>query len=398
MDEQTKENRMLGKEKMNTVVERLSSKAAEGDAEACCKLANIYVAYSENVKDYIKAYKLAYKAYKSGNVESAFLLGEMNQFGTGCEKNVVRAKYYYFRLLRLPDLHDRIGQSTITDLYINLGKLYMSDKHKLWGSIRARKYFKKAVDMGDEASGAYLAEIGEHIGEYKRDFFGKSAFCICALAVCIWAFHMIQEKCMPLYQHIYDSVITNAVHVENEEQRAAEKTDVNADTETEMQKSESMQVGYQILSADEFDELDYAAVMVKETSATSEVLNDVGLQYPVSNTIDGKKYTCWQEKENDDGVGQSLSYTFAKEEDIYAISFYNGNVRTEKAFLSHNRLHELQIQTKQSVQLQDVMEEQFVVFDKSVSTEQLKITINSIYAGDGNHNTCLSEIRFYTRS
>lgn len=398
-EENTKENNQdMIKNKMDKVIKMLISQAEEGDADACCKLANIYIAYSKNIKDYIKAYQLAFKAYKAGNLESAFLLGEMNQFGTGCEKNSIRAKYYYYKLLRLPDLQERLGKTTIIDLYCNLGKLYMSEKNKLWGNYRAKMYFQKALALDGKEAEQYLQDIEDHLGFYKKEFIGKVAFYICFIIMGFWAYGEIKEKCQPLYEHIYDSVITDAVRVSNGE--VSDKQEDQSRTDNQKKDSKDSMLSsdqYKILNTSDFQSITLNELSSSSSEASSEVTNSVGLNYPVSNTLDGKKYTCWQENETGDGIGETLTYNFDKEETISAISFYNGNSRNEKAFYSHNRLQNISLQNEETIQLNDSMEEQFIIFDKPLTTAQIKITIDSVYAADGNHETCLSEIHFFTK-
>ena len=383
----------------------LQEKADHGDADACCKLANIYIAYSENIKDYIKAYNLAKRAYKAGNLESAFLLGEMNQFGTGCEKNRIRAKYYYHKLLRMTDLPDRLGKSTIIDLYCNLAKLNLSGKYKFSGNLKAKKYYQKAADLGYAKAQDSIDDINEHIGEYRNDFIGRMIFAICAVVTLIWAGYTIKIKCQPLYQHVYDSVISDAVRVADGNDVENLKVQESLDEKEEITDAGSKESkNYDIFSSNGSEKEEWKEIAATDCNATSEVKNSVGVNYPARNTIDGKKYTCWQEDENDDGIGQSLTYDFKQQEKICAIGFYNGNVRNEKAFPAHNRIQDIvfsglsdqKIICEENITLKDQMEEQFIVFHTPIEVNQIKITIDSVYAEDGNHKTCLSEIRFFT--
>lgn len=333
-------------------LENLYESAKNGDADAMLKIAQIYIACARDEKDYKKAYEWAIDAKEQGKVEALFLLGEMYQFGAGCEKNEKKAISFYKKA--------------------------------------ARKGLKSAEDKLKALKAKHPEEKAE------RNF--VLLYAVVSVIVSIIAVYVIIQKCSGPANHLVDSVIHKALTVQDADAVEADGSTI-ADGIMPMNGELAEYGKYHFITEEELQNEGYTVCPIMEATATSEQIADVGAQYGIQNTYDGKLYTNWQEAEDDAGIGQSLTYTFREQMTIKAIGIYLGNGRSEKAYAENNRPEMLTFKAGSQelpCYFTDENGMRYIALDEPIVTDKISLTIDSVYQGKSTKNlTCITEITFY---
>ena len=155
-------------------------------------------------------------------------------------------------------------------------------------------------------------------------------------------------------------------------------------------------VSYTLVSQSDFESLGFQEVQISSVNATSEYISKKGNYYGADNLIDYDLETSWQEGEADGGVGQSINFTFNEPAIISAMCIYNGKQTNNEAFYENNRIASFTIfEDSLSVQLPDLMEAQYIIFENPLLEDQVTLTLQSIFGGSKWNDTCITEIIFY---
>jgi hypothetical protein len=134
------------------------------------------------------------------------------------------------------------------------------------------------------------------------------------------------------------------------------------------------------------------------SASSSSVLPPYGeITYSAKNTLDQDTSTAWNAE--DDGIGESLRYEFARPVRLTRLELINGFAVDSKTFAGNARLREVTFITDDQLvrhQLKDSIDWQTVHGAFGVTTA-LTIKINSVYAGNRPdwNDAALTEIRFW---
>ncbi len=139
-----------------------------------------------------------------------------------------------------------------------------------------------------------------------------------------------------------------------------------------------------------------------DCTASSVLVGSSGKTYGTEYLFDENLETSWQEGEEGDGLGVTLTAAFSEQTNLKAIAFWNGNETSQEKFEANNRIQGITITVDCNGQsysmdyaLEDVMGEQILVFDAAIPTDSLVIRINSVYNGTVYQDTVLSEMAFF---
>ena len=157
------------------------------------------------------------------------------------------------------------------------------------------------------------------------------------------------------------------------------------------------------LSVDENAVVSYQRAEPSSCTASSELVGVSGTVYGTANLFDENTQTSWQEGEEGDGIGVTITVSFAAKTNLKAIAFFNGNQISQERLEANNRLEDITITVTCEGEsyagqytLQDTLGEQDLVFDASVPAESLTIQIDSVYSGSIYQDTVLTGLYFYS--
>jgi hypothetical protein len=159
------------------------------------------------------------------------------------------------------------------------------------------------------------------------------------------------------------------------------------------------------LSVNENAAVSYQRAEPASCTASSELVGASGTVYGTVNLSDENLETSWQEGEEGDGIGVTITSVFSSRTNIKAIAFYNGNQISQERLEANNRLADITITVScegetysKQYTLQDTLGEQDLVFDSPVPTESLTIRVDSVYEGSIYQDTVLTGLYFYSGS
>lgn len=157
------------------------------------------------------------------------------------------------------------------------------------------------------------------------------------------------------------------------------------------------------LSVNENAAVSYQRADPVSCTASSELVGLSGTVYGTANLFDENTETSWQEGEEGDGIGVTITSVFGSRTNLKAIAFYNGNQISQERLEANNRLENITITVgcegeshAQQYTLQDTLGEQDIVFDAPVPAESVTIQIDSVYQGSIYQDTVLTGLYFYT--
>lgn len=138
--------------------------------------------------------------------------------------------------------------------------------------------------------------------------------------------------------------------------------------------------------------------------ASSYLTADSGNSYGAEYTIDGSNDTCWQDGQDGDGVGETLTYTFETPvllDKIYAI---NGRVQSEDKYYENNRLSDATVYyylddtlvAEQTLSFDDECNTDASVFDldEKVECNRVVLEVTGIYNGSAYQDLCITDVYF----
>jgi hypothetical protein len=139
-------------------------------------------------------------------------------------------------------------------------------------------------------------------------------------------------------------------------------------------------------------------VIPKSLSASSTLVGDGSNTYVVENLIDNNLTTAWSEGAGNPGVGEWVRFEFGKTVRVDKIEIANGYQKDSRRFKGNPRARTVRIDysdgTSELVNLYDATGYQYIT-TAGRATTSIKVTIESVYAGDEWEDTSFSEVRFF---
>jgi hypothetical protein len=130
--------------------------------------------------------------------------------------------------------------------------------------------------------------------------------------------------------------------------------------------------------------------------ASSTLLHRQPESYGAANLMDENLITAWCEGKEDDGIGESITFTFREPRKVERIGIVVGYAKSSEVFRANNRVKAVTITLPDrelvKVGLKNEMEMQFIEIPPGAAASSLKIAINDVYRNWDNRSTCLSEI------
>lgn len=145
------------------------------------------------------------------------------------------------------------------------------------------------------------------------------------------------------------------------------------------------------------------AVVPGSCNASSVLTGATGKSYGTEYLFDGDMSTSWQEGEPDEGLGVTITSTFASETDVKGIAIWGGNESSPDSYTANNRPQQITVSVScegqsysKAYTLEDVDGVQTILFDSPVPMESVVIRIDSVYNGSVYNDTVITELSFLT--
>jgi len=136
--------------------------------------------------------------------------------------------------------------------------------------------------------------------------------------------------------------------------------------------------------------------------ASSTLSPNKTLDYKADNVHDFSLRTAWVEGVNGYGVGQSLTFRFAKQSPpVTTVEIYNGYMKSDKVWQDNSRVKQLKLYVNNKpyalLNLKDIKSKQIFAIDTLQGVDKelyLKFEIADVYKGDKYDDVAISEIEF----
>lgn len=136
---------------------------------------------------------------------------------------------------------------------------------------------------------------------------------------------------------------------------------------------------------------------IQSSSASSTYSGD-RVTHDVSNLLDGDGKTNWTEGVQGDGIGQYVQLNFQDTYQLISITIRAGNHFDKDRYINNSRPENITVTfsdgTSVCCTLRDVMEDQRLLLPEPVSTDSVRITIDSVYHGYLYEDTVISDVFF----
>jgi hypothetical protein len=138
-------------------------------------------------------------------------------------------------------------------------------------------------------------------------------------------------------------------------------------------------------------------------SASSE-LSDTTKTYKIDNILDGNRDTCWCEGVEGIGENEYLEIRFKDSLYLTEIDFLNGYMKNEEVFCANGKImsveflfsdgssYQVDLKKAEYQEVENALFSDFIVFEKPILTESLRITILEAEAGTKYDDICLTEL------
>lgn len=130
--------------------------------------------------------------------------------------------------------------------------------------------------------------------------------------------------------------------------------------------------------------------------SSAEATSELGKHYIAEYAIDGSLKTAWQEAAKGYGIGEGLTLSFEKEQEVAMLALHLGY---KPYYETNGRPREIEFTFSDGssciVEFKDKNIDQYVVFDRPVWTDSIKLGIVSVYDGTQYEDTCITEITAY---
>lgn len=138
--------------------------------------------------------------------------------------------------------------------------------------------------------------------------------------------------------------------------------------------------------------------------ASSSLTTNSGNTYGPEYTIDGLGDTCWQDGQEGDGIGETLTYYFDLPVLLNKIMIVNGRTKSENKYYENNRLSEAVLYYYMD---DNMVSEQTILFEDSYNTEasvfntngkiecnKVILEVKGVFKGTIYHDLCITDISF----
>lgn len=374
----------------------LVMKAKNKEPYAYIQLASWHISHAENVKDYCKALEYAKKAVQNDYVEGYYILGQLYYYGTGCEKNIIRALKYFHTFLKQIDHKQIINDIVIKDTYQKLieGNIIL---HKF---SKAEQYMEEFRGF-DASASLCMEEYERQIAQLKKgktQMHYKQSLCLLG-GVLFFLLLFLGVK------HIFPDLDLNLRKPIRKESTKVSPDEyiIYADTVTQQDASpvftDTASLEPSIVSASDFYNQSLQEVPPQNAWASSEYISSKGIDYSVNCLVDHNVETVWQEGVLGSGIGECIHFDFDGEVELYGIILSNGKMSSEEGYFNNNRLAEFKLIGEEEVviRVEDVFEKQYIFFEHPIKGCSVDIVINKVFAGLKYDDTCVTDIEFFTK-
>ena len=129
---------------------------------------------------------------------------------------------------------------------------------------------------------------------------------------------------------------------------------------------------------------------------SAEATSVLGNHYIAEYAIDGSLKTAWQEAAKGYGIGEGLTLSFKKEQEVAMLSLRLGY---QPYYETNGKPRELEFIFSDGssciVEFENKNKDQYVIFDRPVLTDSIQLGIVSVYDGTEYEDTCITEITAY---
>ncbi len=133
----------------------------------------------------------------------------------------------------------------------------------------------------------------------------------------------------------------------------------------------------------------------KASVAASSVLKPE-IAYSPEKLFDSQLDMAWSTNGKEtDGIGQNVTVTFDRKENIGGIIIWNGYQRSDAHYNANGRVKQLDV-NGQNVQVKDEKTPQTILFSKPITSDKIVLTIKDIYKSNKYKDVLISELRFIT--
>jgi len=162
----------------------------------------------------------------------------------------------------------------------------------------------------------------------------------------------------------------------------------------------------QIRSASADDEKTYSAQELNASyaEASSSLTAASGNSYGPEYTIDGFGDTCWQDGQEGDGVGETLTYYFDSPVLLDKFMVVNGRTQSEDKYYENNRLSEAEVYyymnddvvSEQTISFDDLCNTEAISFDTDEKIECNKVVLKAtgVFNGTAYQDLCITDVSF----
>jgi hypothetical protein len=139
-----------------------------------------------------------------------------------------------------------------------------------------------------------------------------------------------------------------------------------------------------------------------QATASSTLRSKGGQRYDAANTVDGDRTTAWNSdgKRVGDGVGVTLTYTFAQPVQLRHVVVENGYAKSPEVYGWNERVRELEVDSgsRQEVfTLNDTKDPQELDADFG-ATSTVVLTVRAVYPGQRYKDLAITEVAFFALS
>ncbi|HFI0743671.1 TPA: hypothetical protein ACGPAS_001678 [Streptococcus suis] len=120
--------------------------------------------------------------------------------------------------------------------------------------------------------------------------------------------------------------------------------------------------------------------------------------------MDGSNDTCWQDGQDGDGVGETLTYTFEAPVLLDKIYVINGRVQSEDKYYENNRLSDATVYyylddilvTEQTISFDDECNTDASVFnlDDKAECNRVVLKATGVFNGTAYQDLCITDVSF----
>lgn len=148
----------------------------------------------------------------------------------------------------------------------------------------------------------------------------------------------------------------------------------------------------------------YENIHPSYAESSSYLSMDSSNTYGPEYTIDGSNETCWQDGQDGDGIGETLTYYFDSPVTLDKIAVVNGRVNSEDKYYENNRIAEANVYYylddenvgEQAISFKDVCSSDPSCFetDKKLECNKVVLEITHAFYGTKYQDLCVTEVLF----